>query len=204
MCAPASGTAAAAAATAAIANEDERRAKRAKLERDRYAAAKEVANVLNRVILRVERQIDRELRAQEHGWRCPAGCTSDCARERFRLQCAPTRATIEAMRRELRLRRYSPRTEAAYLHWVRRYLDFHGRRHPLGLGEDELTTFMTHLASGRGVSASIQTQALSALVFLYRRVLKVRESLRPAYVTFYALPVHEKHLSYAEQQSPFL
>jgi integron integrase len=78
---------------------------------------------------------------------------------------------LDTMRDVLRTKHYSIRTEVAYLQWVRRYVAFHGRRHPAGLGAAELSAFLTHLAVGRDVAASTQSQALSALLFLYREVL---------------------------------
>lgn len=78
---------------------------------------------------------------------------------------------LETMRELIRKRHYSIRTEEAYLQWVRRYIQFHGRRHPAGLGAPELEAFLTHLAVGRNVAASTQNQALSAILFLYRDVL---------------------------------
>ncbi len=78
---------------------------------------------------------------------------------------------LPALRRALRLRHYSPRTEQAYVRWVRRFVEFHSRRHPAELGPAEVTQFLTDLAVRRGVSASTQNQALHALLFLYREVL---------------------------------
>jgi integron integrase len=75
------------------------------------------------------------------------------------------------LRRALRVRHYSRRTEEAYVWWVRRFVHFCGRRHPRELGERDVTRFLTSLAVDRGVSASTQNQALSALVFLYGEVL---------------------------------
>jgi integron integrase len=65
----------------------------------------------------------------------------------------------------------SIRTERAYLHWARRYILFHGKRHPAEMGEREINAFLTHLAVEKDVSASTQTQALCALLFLYKTVL---------------------------------
>jgi integrase len=65
----------------------------------------------------------------------------------------------------------SPKTEMAYVHWIRQYILFHDKRHPQEMAEDEVTAFLTHLATRRRVSASTQNQALSALLFLYRHVL---------------------------------
>ena len=59
----------------------------------------------------------------------------------------------------MRLRHYSPRTEEAYLSWIRRFIVYHGKRHPKELGADDVTAFLSSLA-GRGVSASTQNQAL--------------------------------------------
>jgi integron integrase len=75
------------------------------------------------------------------------------------------------LRRALRLRHYSRRTEEAYVHWVRRFVVFHRMRHPTELGDAEISQFLTDLAVRRRVSASTQNQALGALLFLYRQVL---------------------------------
>jgi len=75
------------------------------------------------------------------------------------------------VREELRARHLSRRTEKAYVAWIRRYVVFHGRRHPRGLGPAEVTRFLTWLAVERRVSASTQNQAFAALLFLYRQVL---------------------------------
>jgi len=78
------------------------------------------------------------------------------------------------VRRALRARHYSPRTERTYVHWVRRFVRFTGLRHPKDLGAAEVTAFLTDLAVRRGVSAATQNQALAALLFLYREVLDCR------------------------------
>ena len=78
---------------------------------------------------------------------------------------------LDRVRDAIRTRHYSPRTEQAYVHWIRRYIFFHGVRHPADMGKQELNAFLSHLAVKEHVSASTQTQALSALVFLYRHVL---------------------------------
>ena len=78
---------------------------------------------------------------------------------------------IDQLQRALRARHYSRRTEQAYCLWVRRYVRFHGLRHPADMAEPEINAFVTHLAVTEHVSASTQTQALSALLFLYRHVL---------------------------------
>lgn len=78
---------------------------------------------------------------------------------------------LEKVRESLRVRHMSYRTEQAYVHWIRRYILFHGKRHPREMGETEVNAFLTHLAVEKRVSASTQTQALCALIFLYRTVL---------------------------------
>jgi integron integrase len=79
---------------------------------------------------------------------------------------------LDRVRDALRVRHMSLRTEKAYLHWIRRYILFHGKRHPREMGEPEINAFLTHLAVEGQVSASTQTQALCALLFLYRIVLE--------------------------------
>ena len=83
----------------------------------------------------------------------------------------PPRPTLlDDLRRAIRLRHYSPRTEVAYVAWTRRFVVFHGRRHPAALGDAHIAQFLTHLAE-KGSSASTQNQALNALMFLYDAVL---------------------------------
>jgi len=79
---------------------------------------------------------------------------------------------LEQLRHAIRYKHYSYRTEQAYVHWVRRFILFSGKRHPATLGEVEVTRFLNHLAVDRQVAAATQNQALSALLFLYREVLK--------------------------------
>ncbi len=71
------------------------------------------------------------------------------------------------------MRHASPRTEESYVHWIRRFIVFHGKQHPRDLGAEEITAFLNHLAVEGCVAASTQNQALNALMFLYRRVLGV-------------------------------
>jgi len=78
---------------------------------------------------------------------------------------------LDRVRAEIRARHYSRRTEEAYTLWIRRYILFHNKRHPSSMGGDEVNAFLTKLAVEDNVSASIQGQALSALLFLYRVVL---------------------------------
>ena len=79
---------------------------------------------------------------------------------------------LERVRRVSRERRYSARTERAYVHWIRRFVIFHGRRHPKDLGAEHVRDFLSALAIDAGVSASTQNQALAAIVFLYDGVLR--------------------------------
>jgi len=79
---------------------------------------------------------------------------------------------IDRIRNEIRMRQYSRRTEKCYVSWVKQYVRFHGYRHPADLGKAEATAFLSALATDRNVSASTQNQALSALLFLYRHVLR--------------------------------
>jgi len=78
---------------------------------------------------------------------------------------------LDQVRHALRARHYSPRTERSYISWIRRFILFHGKRHPNEMDKPEITEFLSHLASRGKVSASTQAQALSALLFLYRGVL---------------------------------
>jgi integron integrase len=78
---------------------------------------------------------------------------------------------LDQMHEAFRSRHYSPRTEKAYTLWVKRFIFFHGRRHPAEMGEKEINAFLTHLAVEEKVSASSQNQALAALLFLYRHVV---------------------------------
>ncbi len=91
----------------------------------------------------------------------PAGCPAPVQRPRLLDQ---VRAAIQRLN-------YSRRTEEAYVHWIKRYIYFHGKRHPAELGEAEAAAFLSHLATERRVAAATQGQALAALLFLYKQVL---------------------------------
>ena len=78
---------------------------------------------------------------------------------------------LESVRREIRLRHYSIRTEQSYVDWCYRYILFHKKRHPSEMGAPEITAFLSHLATDLNVAASTQNQACCALVFLYKHVL---------------------------------
>jgi integron integrase len=77
----------------------------------------------------------------------------------------------DQVREAIRLKHYSIRTEQAYVDWIKRFILFHGKRHPKDMGSAEIETFLTHLSVNENVAASTQNQALSALLFLYQKVL---------------------------------
>jgi len=79
---------------------------------------------------------------------------------------------LDQVREKIRLKHYSIRTEQAYVDWIKRYILFHGKRHPQEMGKQEVEQFLTHLAVERNVAASTQNQALSAILFLYKEVLE--------------------------------
>jgi site-specific recombinase XerD len=81
---------------------------------------------------------------------------------------------LDRVRAVMRLNRYSPRTEEAYVDWIKRFIRFHGVRHQQEMGADEVKAFLGHLATEMNVAASTQNQAFSALLFLYQEVLKQR------------------------------
>jgi hypothetical protein len=89
------------------------------------------------------------------------------------LNGMPRPRLLDRVRAAIRARHYSRRTEEAYVAWIRRYIFFHGKRHPAEMGAPEISRFLTSLAVDRKVAASTQNQALSALLFLYRAVLEV-------------------------------
>jgi integron integrase len=80
---------------------------------------------------------------------------------------------LDQVRTRLRLLHYIYRTEQAYTLWIRQYILFHRKRHPAQMGATELEAFLSHLAIDRRVAASTQSQALSALLFLYKQVLQI-------------------------------
>ena len=79
---------------------------------------------------------------------------------------------LDQVREAIRIKHYSYRTEESYVAWIRRFILFHNKRHPQDMGTAEVTAFLSHLAIDAQVAASTQNQALSALLFLYRTVLK--------------------------------
>lgn len=78
---------------------------------------------------------------------------------------------LDRVRDSIRVRHYSLRTEQTYIQWIRRFILFHNKRHPNDMGEKEIEAFLTYLAVNRKVAASTQNQALSAILFLYQKVL---------------------------------
>ena len=89
---------------------------------------------------------------------------------------------LEQVRDSLRLKHYSYRTEETYLTWIKRFILFHGKRHPRDMGSPEIEAFITHLAVERNVAVSTQNQALSAILFLYKYVLKKEIEMPPSMV----------------------
>jgi len=91
---------------------------------------------------------------------------------------------LDQVRHRIRLKHYSIRTEQAYVDWIRRYIHFHGKRHPAAMGASEIESFLTDLAVARHVAAATQNQARSALLFLYREILAIElpwlEGVEPA------------------------
>ena len=83
----------------------------------------------------------------------------------------PKPRLLDQVRDAIRTRHYSYRTEEAYVGWIRRYIFFHGKRHPAEMGKAEIAQFLTFLAVDRKVAASTQNQALAAILFLYKEVL---------------------------------
>lgn len=78
---------------------------------------------------------------------------------------------VREMRRIIRLKHYSISTERTYIQWVTRFVEFHGTKHPLDMGEAEIEKFLSYLATEKHVAGSTQNQAFNALLFLYREVL---------------------------------
>jgi site-specific recombinase XerD len=79
---------------------------------------------------------------------------------------------LDQVRHIIRKKHYSIRTEQAYTDWIKRFILFHGKRHPKDMGETEISQYISYLAVKKNVAASTQNQALNAIVFLYKQVLK--------------------------------
>jgi len=86
---------------------------------------------------------------------------------------SPAPKLLDQVRDRIRVKHYSIRTETQYVQWIRRFILFHGKRHPRDLSTQEVEAFLTHLAVEGNVAAATQNQALSALLFLYREVLGI-------------------------------
>lgn len=86
---------------------------------------------------------------------------------------SPAPKLLDQVRDRIRVKHYSIRTETQYVQWIRRFILFHGKRHPRDLGAPEVEAFLTHLAVEGNVAAATQNQALSALLFLYREVMGI-------------------------------
>src|ERR687891_1415639 len=92
---------------------------------------------------------------------------------------------LDQVRQTLRIKHYSYRTEQSYVDWIKRFIYFHGKRHPREMGAEEIQAYITYLANERQVAASTQNQALSAILFLYKYVLQkeidlLAELIRPS------------------------
>ena len=85
---------------------------------------------------------------------------------------APNLKLLDQVRQAIRTRHLSPHTEQAYIGWIKRFIFFHGKRHPIEMGEAEIGRFLSSLATDARVSASTQNQAFNALLFLYQQVLQ--------------------------------
>jgi integrase len=84
---------------------------------------------------------------------------------------------LEQVRHAIRIRHLSPQTEQAYVGWIKRFIFFHNKRHPMEISEPEIGQFLSSLATNSRVSASTQNQALNALLFLYNKVLEKKIGL---------------------------
>jgi integron integrase len=87
--------------------------------------------------------------------------------------CSHRPKLLDQLRREIRVRHYSIRTEHTYADWVKRFIFFHNKRHPKDMGAAEINEYLSYLATDRKVSASTQNQALSGILFLYKHVLNI-------------------------------
>jgi hypothetical protein len=102
--------------------------------------------------------------------------------------CPATPRLLDQVREVIRIKHYSIRTEQAYVQWIRRHIIYHGRRQPKELGAPELSAFLSALAVQGRASASTQNQALNAILFVYREVLRTALPwLKDSEVLLYAL-----------------
>ena len=96
------------------------------------------------------------------------------------LSSSKPKKLLDQLRDAIRIKHYSYSTEKTYVHWAKRYILFHNKRHPAEMGALEIEAFLSHLAQEANVSASTQNQAFNALLFLYRNVLQIE----------LAIPIH--------------
>ncbi len=80
---------------------------------------------------------------------------------------------LDVVRDKIRFKHYSFSTEKTYIHWIKHYIFFHNKKHPIEMGKDEIESFLTFLATQKRVSPTTQNQAFSAILFLYKEVLGV-------------------------------
>lgn len=88
---------------------------------------------------------------------------------------------LDQVRQKVRFLHYSRKTEVAYVHWIKRFIFFNNKRHPKDMGEVEISSFLSYLANRENVAASTQNQALSAIVFLYKQVLRMDVDTLPEF-----------------------
>lgn len=88
---------------------------------------------------------------------------------------------LDQVRQKVRFLHYSRKTEVAYVHWIKRFIFFNIKRHPKDMGEVEISSFLSYLANRENVAASTQNQALSAIVFLYKQVLRMDVDTLPEF-----------------------
>ena len=100
--------------------------------------------------------------------------TNNTSDDKVLAETAPAPRLLDQARDRLRVKHYSIRTEQAYLGWIKRFILFHGKRHPADMGKAEVESFLTALAVERNVAAATQGQALAAILFLYQEVLGQR------------------------------
>src|SRR5690349_14041245 len=116
--------------------------------------------------------------------------TSDCSTTPPKTSMQPqnpsskpqNKKLLDQVRDSLRIKHYSYRTEETYVTWIKRFILFHGKRHPKDMATAEIEAFIQHLAVERNVAVSTQNQALSAILFLYKYVLKIEIEMPPSMV----------------------
>ncbi len=85
----------------------------------------------------------------------------------------PRRKLLDIVRDKIRVKHYSMSTERTYIHWIKHYIFFHNKKHPIEMGKEEIEQFLTFLAVQKKVSPTTQNQAFSAILFLYKEVLGI-------------------------------